>query len=51
MAEKADSFLCSLELWHDGHSGAGEDPRTRVSNSLPQELHEYSNMGMMSVFR
>jgi len=51
MAAKADIFFRSSVPWHAGHSGAGEDPRTSVSNSLPQELHEYSKMGMILVLR
>ena len=45
-AEKVDSFLCRSALWQAGHSDAGEELRTRVSNSLPQPAHLNSNMGM-----
>jgi len=44
---KPDSFFCSAALWHDGHSGAGEDARTSVSNSVPQSRQAYSNIGMI----
>ncbi len=33
--------------WQLGHSTAGEEPRTRVSNSLPQPAQVYSKIGMM----
>ena len=46
MAEKVDSFLCRSVLWHDGHTEAGDEPRTRVSNSFPQDRHLNSNIGM-----
>jgi hypothetical protein len=44
---KPESFLVSSSPWHDGHSGAGEDARIRVSNSLPQARQAYSKMGML----
>ena len=47
--EKVESFLCRSLLLHDGHSGAGDELRTSFSNSLPQEPHLYSKMGMMVV--
>lgn len=48
MAEKVDSFLCRSVLWHDGQTEAGREPRTSVSNSLPQDRHLNSNIGMMA---
>ena len=47
-AEKVDSFLCRSAPWQDGHSNAGEELRTRVSNSLPQDPQLNSNMGMIA---
>jgi hypothetical protein len=46
---KADSFFLRSVPWHFGHSTAGEDPRTRVSNSLPQAAQAYSKIGMMAI--
>ena len=48
MAAKVESFLCSSVLWQPGHSGAGADERTSVSNSLPHALQEYSKIGMVA---
>jgi hypothetical protein len=45
-AAKVESFLCRSVPWQVGHSDAGEELRTRVSNSLPQETHLNSKMGM-----
>jgi hypothetical protein len=45
-AAKAESFLVSSVAWQLGHSTAGEEDRTRVSNSLPQRSQRYSKMGI-----
>ena len=45
-AAKVDNFLCSSVPWQDGHAGAGEELRTNVSNSLLQDAHLNSNIGM-----
>ena len=47
IAAKVDNFLCRSVPWHPGHSGAGEELRTSVSNSLLQEAHLNSKMGMV----
>ena len=49
IAAKVDIFFLSSVPWQLGHSGAGADWRTSVSNSFPQELHAYSNIGMISM--
>ncbi len=36
IAAKVDSFFVSWVPWQLGHSGAGADWRTSVSNSFPQ---------------
>lgn len=46
---KPESFFSSLLPWQVGHEGAGDDARTSVSNSVPQELHAYSKMGMFGI--
>ena len=48
---KADIFLRSWVPLQPGHSGAGDELRTRTSNSLPQEAHWYSYMGMLCRLR
>ena len=45
-AAKVESFLVSSVPWQAGHSITGSDDRTSFSNSLPQVLHAYSNIGM-----
>jgi hypothetical protein len=45
-AAKVDSFFVNSVPWQAGHAGAGAELRTSVSNSLPQPLHLYSNIGM-----
>lgn len=47
IAAKVDSFLCRSVPWHDGHAAAGDDARTSVSNSFPQEPQVNSNMGII----
>jgi hypothetical protein len=47
IAAKVESFFRNSVLLHCGHWGGGEDSRTRVSNSLPQEVQAYSYMGMI----
>lgn len=42
----AESFLFNSLPLQAGHAGAGEELRTSTSNSLPQEAHWYSYMGM-----
>jgi hypothetical protein len=45
-AAKADSFFVSSVAWQAGHSTAGDEVRTKVSNSLPQRSQRYSKMGI-----
>jgi hypothetical protein len=47
-AENVDSFFSRLPLWHDGHSGVELELRISFSNSLPQEPHLNSKIGMVS---
>jgi hypothetical protein len=48
-AAKAESFLFNSSPWQLGHLGAGEEPRTRISNSFPQDVQAYSKMGIRSI--
>ena len=46
IAENVDSFLFRSVLSHAGQAGAGAEVRTSFSNSLPQDAHLYSKIGI-----